>query len=207
MPLDHGAPLRVVVPGFVGARQVKWVSKIIASKEEAHSTWQRGPAYKGFNPSVLSYDGLDVEKYQSIQEYPVVSAICNIRNGQMVQLDKEYDDDGNVTRSTVLLKGYAWSGGGRGIIRVDVSPDGKTWYDAKLQRPDQPYGREWAWTLWEARIPIKLENKQGEVQFCCKAIDTSYNSQPDSTEGIWNARGVLNHAWHRVKVEVKDEDE
>ena len=41
IPLDHGFPVRVVVPGTTGARSVKWLSRIIASKEESGSHWQQ----------------------------------------------------------------------------------------------------------------------------------------------------------------------
>ena len=41
LPLDHGFPVRVVVPGVTGARSVKWLSRIIASKEESQSHWQQ----------------------------------------------------------------------------------------------------------------------------------------------------------------------
>ena len=46
IPSQHGAPLRVIVPGHVGVRNVKWVKTIKISNEEAHGTWQRGMAYK-----------------------------------------------------------------------------------------------------------------------------------------------------------------
>ena len=41
LPADHGFPLRVVVPGYVGARNVKWLGKISVGDEEAQSLWQR----------------------------------------------------------------------------------------------------------------------------------------------------------------------
>ena len=41
LPFDHGFPLRVVVPGITGARSVKWLSRIIASKDESQSHWQQ----------------------------------------------------------------------------------------------------------------------------------------------------------------------
>jgi hypothetical protein len=36
------------------------------------------------------------------------------------------------------------------------------------------------------------------VQVICKAVDISYNVQPDSVQGLWNLKGVLNSAWHRI---------
>ena len=41
LPLDHGFPVRVVVPGVTGARSVKWLSRIIASRDESGSHWQQ----------------------------------------------------------------------------------------------------------------------------------------------------------------------
>ena len=52
LPPAHGFPVRVVIPGHVGVRNVKWVSRIILSDEESMGPWQRGMAYKGFGPSV-----------------------------------------------------------------------------------------------------------------------------------------------------------
>ena len=52
LPPAHGFPVRVVVPGHVGVRNVKWVNRIILSDEESKGPWQRGMAYKGFGPSV-----------------------------------------------------------------------------------------------------------------------------------------------------------
>ena len=46
LPAQHGYPVRVVVPGHVGVRNVKWLKEIRLSHEEAHGTWQRGMAYK-----------------------------------------------------------------------------------------------------------------------------------------------------------------
>jgi sulfite oxidase len=92
------------------------------------------------------------------------------------------------------------SSGGRGINRVDVSHDGgKTWTDAELLLPPQPRGRHWAWTLWEAKIPVSGEK---ELDLVCKAVDSAYNTQPDNFEGIYNARGVLVSAWQRLKAKV-----
>ena len=53
-----------------------------------------------------------------------------------------------------MVKGVAWSGGGRVVIRVDVSSDGgKTWQVAELIKDEeQPLGRVWAWKRWEVRL-------------------------------------------------------
>ncbi|KAJ1550129.1 hypothetical protein HK096_008610, partial [Nowakowskiella sp. JEL0078] len=195
IPRDHGAPLRLVVPGNVAARSVKWVSTIEVTDDESYSHWQRKD-YKGFNPSKVEITNDDYEAAKSIQEMPVQSAILSPRSGDVV--------NGNA----VLVEGYAWSGGGRGINRVDVSVDGgKTWLEAKIQEANVPItggtesdsleNRRWAWTKWQAEIGLDSTQK-GEFEIVCKAIDSSYNVQPENMVGIYNQRGVLVNGWHRV---------
>ncbi|KAI3434691.1 hypothetical protein D9Q98_002754 [Chlorella vulgaris] len=189
LPPDHGYPLRVVVPGVAGCRSVKWVGKIIASGEESTSFWQQKD-YKAFSPSV-DWDNVDWNSAPAIQNMPVTSQICEPQRGAVV------DDD------EVSVKGYAWSGGGQGIIRVDVSADGgETWHTAELQKVPQKRGRGWAWALWEATIPLPKGTK-GPLELVCKATDESYNTQPESAAPIWNLRGVNCNSWHRVGVTVQ----
>ena len=190
IPRDHGYPVRIIIPGVLGARQVKWLNKIYFSDEESECHWQRRD-YKGFNSSI-DWHNVDFDSAVSISQLPVVSAICDPAEGS--ELEPGADE--------VTLRGYAWSGGGRAIIRVDVSADGgKTWHNAEIQPNGQSPFRAYAWSLWEATVPIP-EGTKGKVELVCKAVDISYNVQPDSVEGIWNLRGVLNNAWHRVNVHV-----
>ncbi|XP_040281523.1 sulfite oxidase, mitochondrial [Bufo bufo] len=189
LPKDHGFPLRVIVPGVVGARNVKWLGRIIVSAEESPSHWQQND-YKGFNPNV-DWDTVDFSSSPAIQDLPVQSAITEPRPGEKITPNH----DGNVT-----IKGYAWSGGGREIVRVDVSLDGgKTWKVAELTGEEKE-GLAWAWKVWilEAAIPVECN----EMTIICKAVDDNYNVQPDSVAPIWNLRGVLNNAWHRISVTV-----
>lgn len=195
LPPDHGFPVRAVVPGVVGARNVKWLGRIVTSEREYGGFWQQND-YKGFSPSV-TYDNVDYSKAVAIQELPVQSAICQPSEGEEVEVAAAD------SQRSVPVKGYAWSGGGRGILRVDVSADGgNTWHEATLRQPPQPLSRAWAWTLWEAEVPVPAEAGE-HVQLMCKAVDASYNVQPDTVAPIWNLRGVLSNAWHRVTVRVR----
>eukprot|EP00606_Chrysophyceae_sp_TOSAG23-5_P000285 GSChrysophyteH2.ASY1.ANO1.1605.1 assembled CDS len=199
LPENSGHPLRVIVPGHVGVRNVKWVKEVRLSSEEAVGPWQRGMSYKGFGPSTTSLEGIDVEGIPSLQEQPVQSVITLPTAGTTVH-------PGDV----VSLRGYAYSGGGRGIVRVDVSVDGgKSWKTAELGAgKQQPMDRAWAWTLWEIDVELPEDQPTGQPLHCiCKATDASYNVQPDSVEGIWNLRGINNNAWHRVDVPVEAETE
>lgn len=147
-----------------------------------------------FNSNKIVYNQSLCIYYSSvppIYELPVQSVICEPEAGSVLEDDEE-----------VTIKGYAWSGGGRGIVRVDLSADGgKTWHSAELSPTEQPLYKTYAWTFWEGTIPLPKDHK-GEVEIVCKAADTAYNVQPDNVEGIWNLRGVLSNAWHRVPVKV-----
>ena len=189
IPRDHGFPVRVVVPGVVGARNVKWLTRIIASKEESPSHWQQND-YKGFSPSV-AWDTVDFKSAPAIQELPVTSAICDPPDGATISADE----------GEISVQGYAWSGGGREIVRVDVSLDGgNNWHLAELEGPQQDLAHSWGWKLW--RATLTLPEGLNSLEICAKAIDSSYNSQPENVAPIWNLRGVLSHAWHRVNVTV-----
>ena len=116
IPPEHGYPVRVVVPGGIGARNVKWCQTIRVASEESDSVWQRNVQYKGFSPNVKKFDEtVDVKGALSVQEMPVQSAVTSCAS------EVEPDDD------EMEVQGYAWSGGGRNIVRVDVTSDGE-WF-------------------------------------------------------------------------------
>lgn len=191
IPRDHGYPVRAIVPGVVGARNVKWLGKVIASAEESGNHWQQRD-YKGFPPTI-SFDNVDWDSAPAIQDMPVQSSICSPLDGH--HFDPEEED--------LVLKGYAWSGGGRDIVRVDVSiDDGKNWLPTQLIKLEEQRDGEkaWAWTLWEATVDVPEELRGSKLSVVCKAVDSSYNVQPDSVDPLWNMRGVLNNSWHRIEV-------
>ncbi|RLU15184.1 hypothetical protein DMN91_012178 [Ooceraea biroi] len=188
---DHGFPIRVIVPGVVGARNVKWLSKISVSRRESQSQWQQGD-YKGFSPST-DWDNVDFSKSPAIQEMPVISAICEPQSGDEVQ----------VKNGKIQVRGYAWSGGGRKTIRVDVTNDkGTTWHTANLtEDPQAKQGRYWSWTLWNVELPVAKNS--GKTEIWAKAVDSAYNVQPESFRNIYNLRGLLCNAYHKVMIKLK----
>lgn len=229
LPRDHGFPLRAIVPGNVAARSVKWLSQIILSDEESHTQWQRKD-YKCFGPNQTT---VDWAKAPSIQELPVQSAITGCKLGEWKRLessDKDKTSEIETPAQEVSLTGYAYSGGGRSIIRVDVSLDGgNSWTQAELLpdcvskdgTPSPCLGHgSWAWRRWkyngivplDAFEPAQQNGTQGDesddaatqqkraATFICKATDESYNTQPESHAATWNIRGNLATAWHRLKV-------
>jgi sulfite oxidase len=190
LPRDHGFPLRVIVPGHVAARSVKWLRKIVISDEESLSQWQRRD-YKCFGPNVGANP--DWSKSKSIQEMPVTSAITAIKNASQDRSESAPEAD-----TPMSVEGYAYSGGGREIIRVDISIDnGKTWDQAELLDDCVKGNKAWCWKRWRYN---GLKRCDGKTTVLVKATDEAYNTQPESYDAIYNVRGNLATAWHRVTV-------
>lgn len=219
---------------------MKWLAKIELSSEEANSHVQRND-YKAFTPDV-TMSNVDFKKGYSIQQLPIQSAICEPENRSKIPIKKVLDNNGKLK-----LSGYAWSGGGRKVVRVDVSkvdlanpPAGKQvlWRSARLfgeeeyskkleldrrlksglitaddhrkqcealptDQMKQETSKSYSWVLWTIELEIDPnELKKGnKLQFICKAIDSSYNAQPENVDSLFNFRGVLNNAWHRIQIE------
>ena len=210
LPRDHGFPLRALVPGHVAARSVKWLNKIVVSDEESTSQWQRRD-YKCFGPNIRASQP-DWDAAPAIQETPVQSAITSVRH---VKAESKLQDSAlacvyGLEEDSVVLEGYAFSGGGRHIVRVDISPDrGHTWLQAQLLEDGNKVGasgspddhRSWGWKQWRAAVPAGLVSGK----FCVKATDDGYNVQSDTFEPTYDFRGNLACAWHRVPVSRDDE--
>jgi DMSO/TMAO reductase YedYZ molybdopterin-dependent catalytic subunit len=125
LPPDHGAPVRLVVPGLYGMASVKWLARIVASDR----------LFRGFfQADRYVVDGAPLP--------PIVprALITSPR-------------DGTVVTGPTMVRGYCWSGGAP-IARVDVSADGgSSWTDAELAPAVSPYAwRRWQ-HLWEPPGP------------------------------------------------------
>lgn len=224
LPRDHGYPVRVVVPGHVAARCVKWLRRIVVSDEESNTPWQRRD-YKCFGPNEVKQDW---DKYEPIQKMPVTSAITRARMKSRPALteDSSSSEDRTGTGSpavgaeqqhVVELEGYAYSGGGHKIQRVDVSLDGgMTWDQATLIQSDaklESGSQSWCWKRWkyEGRLPgdnirggEKDAGRERKTTFVVKATDDAYNTQPEKQSCIYNLRGNLATAWHRFDYPQKE---
>ncbi|KAJ3671885.1 hypothetical protein LUZ60_007964 [Juncus effusus] len=188
---DHGYPLRVIVPGVIGARSVKWLDRIDIIEQECQGFFM-AKDYKMFPPTV-DWDNIVWSTRKPQMDFPVQSAICSLEDTNLIK-------PGQVT-----IAGYAVSGGGRGIERVDLSTDGgKTWMEAsRFQKDDVIYvsddvsSDKWAWVFFKAVVDI---NEDTEI--IAKAVDSSGNVQPERVETIWNLRGILNTCWHRTRLQI-----
>src|SRR3954468_20007999 len=131
LPPVHGAPLRVVVPGYIGARSVKWLERIEV----------RATPWEGYFQHVA---------YRLLPEDGTPGPGAGMPLG-LVALNADVlspADGETVAAGQVDIRGYAFAGGERHVARVDVSiDDGATWSQAELL---EDLGR-WAWRYWRTR--------------------------------------------------------
>ena len=174
---EHGFPVRVVVPGVVGVRSVKWVQRITVQTVESSSFYQQHD-YKILPPEAV--DSESAEKFwdstPALQSMPVNSAIALPEPETTVQRTAE---------GKVVVQGWAVpSGAGGPVVKVEVSGDeGKSWTEAEfLQDADES---KWSWRLWKTAVNMEPGHKRCIFS---KATDKSGETQPERSQ--WNLRGV-----------------
>jgi sulfite oxidase len=176
LPTVHGAPLRVIVPGYIGARSVKWLERIEVRSEP----------WPGYFQHVV---------YRLLPEDGTPGPGAGMPLG-LVALNADVlspAEGETVTAGPVEVRGYAFAGGERHVARVDVSLDGgATWSQADLL---EDLGR-WAWRQW--RITVELP--PGEHEILVRAWDSSAATQPEDEAGLWNPKGYVNNSRPRVRV-------
>jgi sulfite oxidase len=175
----HGAPLRVVVPGYIGARSVKWLERIEV----------RAEPWDGYFQHVV---------YRLLPEDETPAPGAGMPLGLVaLNADVLSPADGDVVAvGPVEVRGYAFAGGERHVARVDVSLDGAaTWTQAELL---DDLGR-WAWRHW--RITVDLA--PGEHEIVVRAWDSSAATQPEDEASLWNPKGYVNNARPRIKVRAE----
>ena len=173
---DHGFPVRTVVPGYIGARSVKWLSKIVVSDRPSPNHFV-ADVYKLVDEGAL----LEVAENAPIYRMPLNSAICTPTSGAALKPGR------------VEVTGYALPPGvpGVSIRKVEVSSDrGRSWTEAKLTS----MASEYCWQLWSAEIAVNSATKELTV----RAIDSRGEAQPEVVR--WNAKGYLFNAWHHIPV-------
>ena len=180
MPLssDHGFPVRAVVPGYIGARSVKWLGRIHVSDRESPNHYQQND-YK----LVGSDDPLESAEASPIYRFPINAVICVPAPGAAV----------DPARGPLRLAGYALPPGRPGVVvdRVELSVDGgNTWRPTQLGEQSQSM----CWRFWEA----ELEIPPGTAELTVRAIASDGTVQPAAAD--WNFKGYLFNARHRVPI-------
>ncbi|RYF15208.1 MAG: sulfite oxidase [Comamonadaceae bacterium] len=178
VPVAHGGPLRLIVPGYSGVNNIKYVKRLAFTAMETDARIQASgyrmspPGTKG-DPSFPPVWEMDVKSWV---------------NGPA-------PDNGPVKAGWVQIHGVAM-GGTRALRRIDVSVDGgQTWREARFVGPD--LGR-FAWRQFV--LPVRLE--PGQYMVTSRAQDTQFNWQVETSPD--NGGGYLNSGWraHAIPLAV-----
>jgi sulfite oxidase len=172
----HGAPLRVVVPGYIGARSVKWLRRIELRPQPWPGYFQH-VVYRLVPEDGTPGPGVGMPLGLIALNAAVLSPL----------------DGATVRAGPVDVRGYAFAGGDRSVERVDVSTDaGISWRPATLL---DDLGR-WAWRQWQ----VRLELAPGEHRILVRAWDSSAATQPEDEAALWNPKGYVNNARPEIHV-------
>lgn len=179
----HGAPLRLLVPGYAGARSVKWLRRITVQATPSANFHQQ-KEYRLFPPQ-MSVESVDHDGAMTIQEMPLNSAICEPAAGSIIP------------SGPARIAGWAIAGDRR-VARVDVSCDGgRSFIQATIEDHD---GSPFTWTFWHADLTLLA----GEHELIVRAVDSAGQSKPERPAEVWNCKGYLSAAWHRVTITVAE---
>jgi sulfane dehydrogenase subunit SoxC len=179
---QHGAPVRLLVPGWYGMTSVKWLSRITAVAN--------------------AFDGYQMSRSYRFRADPDEAGVAVTRmrpRSLMIPpgIPEFLTRSRIVDAGTHMVRGRAWSGLGT-IQRVEFSDDGgATWSHARLDPPhrDASAWRGWSF-VWDA------SPGERERVLCCRATDSTGATQP--LEPGWNVGGYANNAVQRVPVAIRD---
>ncbi|KAJ6103122.1 sulfite oxidase [Penicillium sp. IBT 16267x] len=184
---NHGYPVRVVLPGVVGVRWVKWLDRITIQDHESPNFYQQRD-YKVLPPEAINNES--AEKYWDLTppmyDIPINSVIAVPGDGETVA---------SSSTGFVEVRGYALPQGADGPVkRVMVSGDGGySWEDAHLNR--MGVNMKWCWALWTANIKMKPGPAR---EILSRATDAGFNSQ-EREHSQWNLRGVGYSGYGRTR--------
>ena len=179
LPPSHGAPVRLVVPGWAGDHWMKWLTRLSPQAEPQKGffmdTAYRFPIKPG-EPGVT----LKLEEMKPITELFVKSNFTDFPATARVG-------------APATLRGFAFSGA-PDVVKVEVSDDGgASWKDAALDPQHDPY----AWRLFSFHF---VPRTPGKATLTARATDSSGAVQPK--EAVWNQSGYLYNGWHSATIEV-----
>lgn len=180
LPQSHGAPLRLVVPGWAGDHWMKWVVRA-SVKAVPQTGFFMDTAYRW--PNKLGEPGVAFkpEEMHPLNELAVKSNITSAPRTARVG-------------GPVDLRGFAFSGA-PDVRKVEISDDdGASWKPGTLDPRHSPH----AWRLWSFRWTPR---RPGTAKVFARATDSRGATQP--RVALWNQSGYLHNAWHAVQIEVK----
>ena len=179
IPAVHGGPVRLVIPGYYGSMQVKWLTRLRLEAAEATSYYQ-STDYRTPKRLIKPGEAIAINPSNSTpaSDMKINSRILFPSEGAMVKADAPF-----------TAKGVAWNDGQAALTAVELSTDGgATWKSATLGATESPY----AFCEWSAPISFPA----GRHELWARAVDAFGRTQPLDGGLFWNPGG---YAWNGVE--------
>jgi DMSO/TMAO reductase YedYZ molybdopterin-dependent catalytic subunit len=174
LPIQHGYPLRVIVPGWYAVASVKWLAQIEVTGGVFEGQYQTGSYFYEWQR-----DGMTVREPVTLQ--------------RVRSLITEPEADAEIERGELAIRGVAWSGAAS-IARVNVSINDGPWRETRLVGERKRHSWQW----WELFLRV---DEPGILDIRARAADMAHRTQPAEPE--WNRLGYGNNAIQKIRVLVK----
>jgi sulfite oxidase len=185
VPPVHGAPVRLIVPGWTGSASQKWLTRIQLRDREHDGPGMTGTSYRVPVAPIVPGSESKGEGFRILESMPVKSLITFPADGTRAPAG---------TRE-LEVRGHAWAGD-LAVGEVWTSIDfGQSWQPTRLDPPPNPY----AWQRWHGRIVLPSE---GYYEIWARAVDSEGRSQPFAAPN-WNPGGYGGNAYHRIAILVE----
>ncbi len=175
LPLQHGYPLRVIVPGWYAVASVKWLTDIRLIDR----------SFKGHYQTQKYW-------YEWERDGGIVREPVTLQHVRALITDPAPNQEANPGRFTI--RGFAWSGAAP-IARVEVSVGDGGWQEARLVSERKRH----SWQGWELITRLEAD-EPGITTVRARAFDLAGRSQPEHAE--WNRFGYGNNSIHSVLIKV-----
>lgn len=187
---DHGQPLRIVVPGYSSKTSTKWLTGI--SVRDMDCEFGKHKSYYKLFPTALKPGTDEYAKHVGDPEYTIGELNVNS------VIFEPHSQTLCGRPGPLKVSGYAHTGGGRLMSRIEVSANGgKTWEQVRpLKQEPTDAGNLWAWVRYE-HILQDFDPNAEDAEVVVRAWDNAANTQPEWP--IWNYTGMLNNHLYRVK--------
>jgi len=174
LPIQHGYPLRLIVPGWYAVASVKWLTEIDVISGQFSGHYQTGAYFFEW-----SREGQIVREPVSLQ--------------RVRSLITEPEPESEVEHGELPIRGVAWSGVAP-IARVEVRIGDGAWQETRLLGERKRH----RWQGWE--LIARVEHR-GSVVISARATDMASRTQPDAPE--WNRLGYGNNVIQQVRIDVR----
>eukprot|EP00898_Chlorokybus_atmophyticus_P002635 jgi/Chlat1/3372/Chrsp23S00270 len=200
---DHGFPVRTIIPGMIGGRTIKWM-KSIEVKQGENDTYYHYRDNRVLPPHVDA-ELADKEGWWHKPQFIIMHLNVNSAMARPAHNEVLHVVGATNSEATYTCRGYAYSGGGRAVTRVELTLDsGASWRQAdwmEAASPPNEYGKQWTWVLWEC--VIRVSDLANATSLSLRAWDDALNTQP--RDPTWNVMGMMHNPWFRVFIHKKED--